>query len=77
MTKEYGTCVQQQKHSRHGGGDSIQKFARAPGSGKLMFSSDMPQNTPVELPIFNAVFTSDEDRRKVFRQTACDAFRIN
>lgn len=49
---------------------SLEKMAKALGADKLMFSSDMPQNTPAELAIFRAVFTSREDLAKVLAGTA-------
>lgn len=55
---------------------SMEKFAKKLGAGKLMYSSDMPQNTPAEIAIFNAVFTTEDDRRKVFYETARDVFRL-
>ena len=50
--------------------------AKALGADKLMFSSDMPQNTPAELAIFRAVFTSREDLAKVMAGTALRVFDI-
>ena len=54
----------------------IEKMARELGAGKIMYSSDMPQNTPAELAIFNAVFKSRPDREKVFSKTARGVFKI-
>ncbi len=54
----------------------MESFAKALGADKLMFSSDMPQNVPAELAIFNAVFTSEADREKVFYKTAYQVFDI-
>lgn len=56
---------------------SMEKFACALGADKLMYSSDMPQNTPAELAIFRAVFPSESDREKVFYQTACTVFDLD
>ena len=55
---------------------SLEKMAKALGADKLMFSSDMPQNTPAELAIFRAVFTSREDLAKVMAGTALRVFDI-
>ena len=51
-------------------------LSAALGADKLMFSSDMPQNTPAELAIFRAVFTSREDLAKVLAGTALRVFDI-
>ena len=55
---------------------SLEKMAKALGADKLMFSSDMPQNTPAELAIFRAVFTRREDLAKVMAGTALRVFDI-
>jgi len=56
---------------------SMEKFAREIGADKIMYSSDMPQNTPAQLAIFNAVFKTPEEREKVFAKTAAKAFSFN
>lgn len=55
---------------------SMEKFANALGAGKIMYSSDMPQNTPAQLAILNAVFQSEKDREMVFFGTAARVFDI-
>ncbi len=55
---------------------SMEKFAKELGAGKLMFSSDMPQNTFTELMIFQDVFPKEEDRVLVLGQNAKKVFQI-
>ena len=55
---------------------SLEKMAAKLGPDKLMFSSDMPQNTPAELAIFRAVFTEEKDLAKVLGGTALRVFDI-
>lgn len=55
---------------------SLEKMVAKLGADKLMFSSDMPQNTPAELAIFHAVFTEEEDLAKVLGGTALRVFDI-
>ncbi len=54
----------------------IEKFYRALGAGKLMFSSDMPQNTPAELAIFRAVIRDESELSKALGGTARAVFGI-
>lgn len=53
----------------------IETFARTLGADKLMFSSDMPQNTPAALAIFRAVFKG-ADLEKALGKTAMRVFNI-
>ena len=53
----------------------IEKFARTLGADKLMFSSDMPQNTPAALVLFRTVFKG-EDLEKALGRTAMRVFGI-
>ena len=46
------------------------------GPDKLMFSSDMPQNSPAELAVFRAVFPDENDLDKVLAGTALRVFDI-
>ena len=55
---------------------SLEKMAAKLGADKLMFSSDMPQNTPAELAVFRAVFTDENDLAKVLGGTAMRVFDI-
>lgn len=55
---------------------SMEKFARTIGPDKLMYSSDMPQNTPAELAVFRAVFRCESDLQNVLGGTAAGVFRI-
>ena len=55
---------------------SLEKMAQRLGADKLMFSSDMPQNTPAELAIFRAVFPDEADLSKVLAGTALRVFNI-
>ena len=57
--------------SRH-----LEKMAAKLGPDKLMFSSDMPQNTPAELAVFRAVFPDENDLDKVLAGTALRVFDI-
>lgn len=54
----------------------IEKFARTLGADRLMFSSDMPQNTPAALAIFRAVFQG-ADLEKALGGTAMRVFGIH
>lgn len=55
---------------------SLEKMAAKLGPDKLMFSSDMPQNTPAELAVFRAVFPDENDLDKVLAGTALRVFDI-
>ena len=55
---------------------SLEKMAARLGAKKLMFSSDMPQNTPAELAIFRAVFPDEKDLAMVLAGTAMNVFEI-
>lgn len=46
------------------------------GAGKMMFSSDMLVNLPVELCKYNLVFKNQNDREQVFYKTASEVFNL-
>lgn len=54
----------------------IEKLYHSLGADKLMFSSDMPQNTPAALAIFRAVVRGGRDLDKVLGETAMAVFAI-
>ncbi len=56
----------------------VEKMLRILGSEKLMYSSDMPQNTAVEIATFEtACKGNDKDLDNVFYKTACKVFGID
>lgn len=46
------------------------------GSSKIMFSSDMLVNLPIELAKYNEVFKSETDREQVFFKTCSEVFNL-
>ena len=55
---------------------SMEKMAARLGAKKLMYSSDMPQNTPAALALFRAVFPRESDLEQVFYKTASQLFHL-
>lgn len=56
----------------------IEKMIRVLGSEKLMYSSDMPQNTPVELATYQAACKGNEqDLENIFYKTAKRVFSLD
>ncbi len=54
----------------------LQKMAQAVGAGKIMYSSDMPRNTPAQLAAFREVFKSQAEQEQVFYNTAATVFGL-
>lgn len=56
----------------------IEKMLRVLGSEKIMYSSDMPQNTPIELATYRAACNgNDQDLDNIFNKTAKKVFSLD
>lgn len=55
----------------------IGAMVRALGPGRIMFSSDMPQNIPVELAKYRAAITDPTALAQVFAGTCQEVFALN
>ncbi len=54
----------------------IEAMMRTLGPGKLMFSTDMPQNTPVELAKYRSAIPDEGDLAQVLGGTCAQVFRL-
>jgi uncharacterized protein len=54
----------------------IESMMKTLGAKKLMFSSDMPQNIPVELAKYRAAIKSDQELGQVLSGTCIEVFKL-
>ena len=55
---------------------NLENMYKQVGASKMMFSSDMLVNLPVELFKYNLVFKKEEDREQVFHKTIREVFSL-